>query len=62
MFSIIFGAALIAISAASFWYLLPTNGQVHPLVNKLDGGQMITILIVSSLTVGVMLMAARFIG
>jgi hypothetical protein len=38
MFSIICGAALIAISSASFWHLLPRKGQVHPLVNKFDGG------------------------
>jgi|RhiMethySRZTD1v2_1073278.scaffolds.fasta_scaffold92682_4 hypothetical protein len=35
MFSIICGAALIAISSASFWHLLPRNGRLHPLVNKI---------------------------
>jgi predicted membrane channel-forming protein YqfA (hemolysin III family) len=62
MFSIICGAALIAISSASFWHLLPRKGQVHPLVNKFDGGSMIMIVILTSFTVGALLMAASFIG
>jgi hypothetical protein len=43
-------------------HLLPRKGQVHPLVNKFDGGSMIMIVILTSFTVGALLMAASFIG
>ena len=62
MFLILFGVALIAISSACFWYLLPNNGQVHPLIDKFDGGSMITIVILTMVTVGTLLVAAQFIG
>jgi hypothetical protein len=45
MLSIICGAALIAISSASFWRLLPCDGRLHPLVNRFDGGSTIMIVI-----------------
>jgi hypothetical protein len=62
MFLIICGAALIAISSASFWHLLPRDGRLHPLVNRFDGGSTITIVIMTLFTVGVVLLAAGFIG
>jgi hypothetical protein len=62
MFSIICGAALIAVTSASFWYLLPRSGRVHPLVNKFDGGSMITIAIMTLFTFGVVLLFAGFFG
>lgn len=44
MFAVICGGALVAQhQRASFWNLLPRNGQVHPLVQKFDGGSMITL-------------------
>jgi hypothetical protein len=58
MFSIICGAALIAISSAS----CTRNGDVHPLVNRFDGGSMITIVITTLFTFGIVLVAANFIG
>ena len=55
MFSIIIGVVLIVITSVGFWYLLPRNGQVHPLVNKWDGGSMITIVIMTGFTFGVVI-------
>ena len=55
MFFIIIGAALIVTTSVGFWYLLPRNGQVHPLVNKWDGGSMITIVIMTAFTFGVVI-------
>jgi hypothetical protein len=62
MFSIICGAALIVVTGASFWYLLPRNGQVHRLVNNFDGGSMITIAIMTLFTFGVVILFAGFFG
>ncbi len=56
MFSIICGAALVVVTSAVFWYLLPRNGKVHPIVESLDGGSMIT------LTFGVVILIEGFIG
>jgi hypothetical protein len=38
-----------------FWALLPRNDQVHPLVNKWGGGSMITIVIMTGFTFGVVI-------
>jgi hypothetical protein len=62
MFSVIFGVALLAVTSASFWYLLPRNGQVHPLVNKFDGGSMITIAIMTLFTFGMVILFAGLFG
>ena len=63
MFSIIVGAVLIVIMSVSFWYLLPRNGQVHPLVNNWDGGSMITIVIMTGFTFGVVvILTGGFFG
>ncbi len=62
MFSIICGAVLIIVTGAIFWYLLPRKGQVHPIVESLDGGSMITIVIMTVFTFGVVIMTAGFIG
>ncbi len=62
MLSIICGAILIVVTSVVFWYLLPRNGQVHPMVEKLDGGSMITIVIMSTFTFGVVILAAGFFG
>jgi hypothetical protein len=45
-----------------FWYLLPRKGQVHPIVNSLDGGSMITIVMMTTLTFGVVILIAGFFG
>jgi hypothetical protein len=62
MFSIICGAVLVVVTSAVFWYLLPRNGKVHPIVESLDGGSMITIVIMTTLTFGVVIMIEGFIG
>jgi hypothetical protein len=62
MFSIICGVALIIVTGAVFWYLLPRKGQVHPIVNSLDGGSMITIVIMTVFTFGVVILTAGLIG
>ena len=62
MFSIIIGAVLTVMGGASFWYLLPRNGQVHPLVNNWDGGSMITIVIMTGFTFGVVILCVGFFG
>jgi hypothetical protein len=62
MFSIIFGAALVVTSSAFFWYLLPRNGQVKPIVENSDVGSMITIVIMSGFTFGIVLLCGVFLG
>ena len=62
MFSVICGAAAVAFSSTGFWYLLPTNGQVHPLVDKFDGGATITIVVLTMWTVGAVLLAASLVS
>jgi hypothetical protein len=62
MFTIICGAALVVITSASFWYLLPRNGQVHPLVERFDGGSLITLAIMTVFTTGIVMLFAGFLG
>jgi hypothetical protein len=57
MFSVISGAILIGAGGGSFWYLLPRNGVVHPLVRNSDVGSMITIGIMSLVVFGVVLVS-----
>jgi hypothetical protein len=52
------GLACIAFGCASFWYLLPRDGRVHPLVERWDGGSMLTLGIMSVLTVGIIVLIA----
>ncbi len=62
MISIISGAVLVGVTSVIFWYLLPRKGQVHPVVESLDGGSMITIVIMTMFTFGVVLLTAGFLG
>jgi hypothetical protein len=62
MLNIILGVALFGGSAAIFWHLLPRNGQVHPLVERWDGSSTITIVTMTVLTFGVILVAAGLAG
>jgi hypothetical protein len=62
MFTVICGAALAVGAAASFWYFLPRKGQVHPLVERFDGGSLITLAIMTVFTTGVVMMFAGFLG
>ena len=52
MFLTVSGAALVVTSIAIFWFLLPSKGQVNPLVENSSVGSMITIAIMSTLTFG----------
>jgi hypothetical protein len=47
------GLACIAFGCASFWYLLPRHGRIHPLVERWDGGSMLTLGIMTVVTVGI---------
>jgi len=62
MFVIICGAALAAVACVIFWRLMPRNGQVHPLVEKFDGGSMITLVLMTAFSTGVILIFAGFLG
>ena len=62
MFTVICGAALAFGAGASFWYFLPRKGQVHPLVERFDGGSLITLAIMTILTIGVVMVFAGFLG
>ncbi len=62
MFYVICGAALVVFGCGSFWYLLPRNGQVHPLVRNSDVGSLITIVIMSVFTAGIAFLAAGFLS
>ena len=62
MFLIISGAASIAVSCASFLYLLPRNGQVHRLVRNSDVGSMVTITIMGVLSFGIAMLVEGLAG
>jgi hypothetical protein len=46
----------------AFGIFLPRNGRVHPLVEKFDGGSLITLAIMTIFTTGVVMMFAAFLG
>ena len=52
------GLACIAFGCASFWYLLPRHGRVHPLVERWDGGSMLTLVIMTLVTTGITVLIA----
>jgi hypothetical protein len=62
MFAMIWGAALVGLSVAAFWYFLPRNGQEHPLVKNSSVGSMVTLAIMTVLTVGVVLLVQGLLG
>ena len=45
MLSIICGLVLSVLSVGAFWYLLPVNGQMNPLVENTVSGSTVTIII-----------------
>jgi hypothetical protein len=57
MLSVLLGIVLIGSSGGGFWYFLPRNGQVHPLVRKPVLDSMITITIMTLLVLGMGLIA-----
>ena len=62
MFWSIFGVALVVAACAFFWYLLPRNGTVHPLVRNSDIGSMITIAIMCLFTFGLAMLFGGLYG
>jgi hypothetical protein len=56
MIGIVSGVILVIVSCAAFWYLLPRDGKVHPLVENSDVGSMVTITIMTGITVGLAVM------
>ncbi len=62
MFFIISGAAMLVVTCAFYWYLLPRDGKVHPLVQNSDVGSMITIVIMGMFTFGVALLCDGLFG
>ncbi len=59
---LILGAALIVLGCGLFWYLLPRDGKIHRIVQLWDGGQMLTIGIMSIITCGIALMLEGIFG
>ena len=53
------GLACITFGCVSFWYLMPRRGKVHPLVERWDGGSMLTLVIMSVVTTGIVLVVSR---
>jgi hypothetical protein len=62
MFFVISGAALVGTGSASFWYLLPRHGRVHPFVQNSDVGSMVTIGIMTVVTFGLVILFAGLSG
>ncbi|HZP70809.1 MAG TPA: hypothetical protein VFB29_12765 [Pseudolabrys sp.] len=58
----IIGAAMVAGTAAGFWYLLPRNGQEHPLIENSGVGSMATITILTLFTIGIALFFEGLFG
>jgi len=59
---VILGVAITVFGCGSFWYLLPRDGKIHPLVQLWDGGQMLTIGVMSIITCGIALMLEGVFG
>jgi hypothetical protein len=62
MFLSICGAALVVVTCAFYWYLLPRDGTVHPLVRNSDVGSMVTIAIMTMFTFGVAMLLEGIYG
>ena len=62
MFIVICGTALAVAASVSFWYFLPRHGRVHPLIEKFDGGSMITLVIMTLFATGLVMVFAGFLG
>jgi hypothetical protein len=56
------GLALMALGSGGFWYFLPRDGVVHPLVRKPFFDSFVTIAIMTIVFVGLALIAEAVIG
>jgi hypothetical protein len=61
MVSILSGIGLVAVGGTSLWYLMPTNGQTHPLAKLPLLDSMIPVAIISALTIGLALIISGFL-
>jgi hypothetical protein len=62
MLFVVSGAILVAVPSASFWYLLPRNGVVNPMVRNSDVGSMVTIGIMGVMSLGIALLFDGLFG
>ena len=62
MLSVILGVAVTGAGGACLWHLMPTNGEVHPLVTRPFLSSLIPIGIVSSLAIGIPLIVFGVLG
>ncbi|HEX3342017.1 MAG TPA: hypothetical protein VHT68_22920 [Pseudolabrys sp.] len=62
MFYTIFGAMLVVVTGAFFWYLLPRNGRVHPFARNSNVGSWITVTIMTVFTFGVVMLFQGLFG
>ena len=58
----IIGAALVAGTSTGFWYLLPRNGKVNPLVRNPGVGSIVTVAILTLFVVGVAVLCEGLLG
>jgi hypothetical protein len=58
----IIGATLVAGTSAGFWYLLPRDGQEHPLVRNVGVGSIVRIAILTLFIVGVAVLCEGLLG
>jgi hypothetical protein len=59
---ILSGLALMVLGSGGFWYFLPRDGAVHPLVKKPFFDSFVTIAIMTTLFVGLSLIAEAVVG
>lgn len=59
---ILSGVALMVLSSGGFWYFMPSNGVVHPLVKKPFFDSFVTIAIMTTMFVGLALIAETIVG
>ena len=53
---------MVVVTCGFYWYLLPRNGKVHPLVQNSDVGSMVTIAIMAMFTFGMALLLEGLYG
>ena len=56
----VLGFLIAGVSAWTFWYLLPKNGEVHPIVTKPFLDQLLPVSIVSGLALGITMFISAF--
>jgi hypothetical protein len=56
----ILGLLITGVSAGTFWYLLPKNGEVHRLVTMPFLDQLVPVSLVSGLAIGTTMLVSAF--